>query len=128
MGEEWREVEWRIPVVGSPAFFADADRFDPSEAFLCEVIVLRGKVRGPDARGEYEVRVYEGELVATVVLSDAMVTQYRGGPTNTDERALYLAASVLRSPKAAHRERLNRLGDAHRTLAPLLAATPEGGD
>lgn len=119
----WRSVEWRHPVVGSPAFITDPnDRFDPGVAFLCDVIVLRGEVRGPNAREEYEARVTDGDQTASVVIAGITLVQMTAPsvPLDVDHRVLFLAASVLRAPRAARRETLQQLQDSARVLLPLL--------
>lgn len=121
---EWRDVEYRIQVVGSPQFIADPDsRFEPISAFRAEMLVLRGEVRGPNVRDEWEVRVHENNEVATVLLTGQSIAAAKIGAYGADDRALYLAATILRAPRAAHRERLMQLRDASRFLLPLLPSS-----
>jgi hypothetical protein len=124
---QWRMVEFRLPVVGSPSFFDPSPRrFDLSQAFEAEVLLLRGKVRGPNAHHDYEVLIYdEHHRAATVFLTAHSVMQIDLPIAEPDKRAVFMAASVLRSPDAAHYERLLALETSARHLLPLMLRAKE---
>lgn len=129
MQGDWRRVEFRIPVFGSPAFFHDPGPglYDLSQAFHAEVVGLRGRVRGPTEQFAYEVEVeVSAETTMTVVIAMDELLSFRSGTEDHDQRALCMAGSILRSPLAARRRLLYELEQSARWLLPQITKGQHG--